>query len=183
MIFNKLDLNDAFTIELDLNEDERGFFSRFYCKKEFQELGIENNVVQINTSLSKYKGTLRGIHYQLEPKAESKIVRCIKGSIWDLILDVRPNSSTFGKWFGTELNQNNRKMMYVPKGFGHAFISLEDNSEILYLVSEYYSPENERGIRWDDTRFEIDWPIKPIIISDKDRIYPDYNEKFHQKNS
>jgi len=133
----------------------------------------------MNNSLNKFKGTLRGIHYQLYPKAETKIVRCIKGSLWDVALDLRSNSPTFGKWHGEELSATNRKMMYIPKGFGHAFVTLEDDTELIYLATEAYSPENERIVRWDDSKFSIEWPIEPTVISDKDKSAKDFKESYH----
>ena len=133
----------------------------------------------MNNSLNRYKGTLRGIHYQLPPKSETKIVRCIKGSLWDVALDLRKDSPTFGNWFGEELSANNRKMMYIPKGFGHAFITLEDDTEIIYLATEFYSSENERIVRWDDSRFSISWPIEPKVMSDKDSTAPDFDAVYH----
>jgi len=175
MIFYKTYLEGAFTIELEKRGDERGFFARFFCIKEFEALNLDSRIVQINNSFSKDKGTLRGIHYQLSPKEETKIVRCIKGSLWDVIVDLRPNSPTFLKWFGAELNEENRKMMFVPKGFGHGFITLSENTEALYLVTAFYSPENERGIRWNDSKINIKWPSTPIIISEKDKNHPDFN--------
>lgn len=181
MKFVETPLKDSFLIELEKHGDERGFFARTFCKKEFAEVGLDNEIVQINNSFSKDKATLRGIHYQLAPKAETKIVRCIKGGLWDVIVDLRPESPTFLGWYGIELNEENRKMMFVPKGFGHGFITLTDNTETLYLVTEFYSPELERGLRWDDSRIGIEWPLTPKIISDKDNNHHDFNEKTHLK--
>jgi len=175
MVFNKLELDGAFTIDLEKREDDRGFFSRFFCINEFAEMKLDHSIVQINNSLSRDEGTLRGIHYQLHPKAETKIVRCIKGSLWDVIVDLRPYSSTFLKWYGDTLNQDNRRMMFVPKGFGHGFITLEPNTEVLYLVTEFYSPLHERGLRWDDPKIGINWPIEPKIISSKDLNHKDFD--------
>ena len=129
--------------------------------------------------MNKYKGTLRGIHYQLPPKAETKIIRCIKGSLWDVALDLRKNSPTFGQWYGEELSAINRKMMYIPKGFGHAFVTLEDDTELIYLATEPYAPENERIVRWDDSNFSINWPVVPSVISDKDKNAKDFKESYH----
>lgn len=174
MKFNSLDLKGAYILELENKDDSRGFFARSWCKKELSEKGLDTNIVQINNSLSKNKGTLRGLHYQSAPKAETKIVRCIRGSIWDVIVDIRSGSNSFGQWFGTEISSENRKMMYIPKGFAHGFISLEMNSEIIYLATEYYSPRHERGIRWNDPFHEISWPIEPKKISEKDSIIPNW---------
>ena len=168
MIFNKTSLEGAFTIDLEKREDERGFFARYYCGEEFLKHNLESNWVQVNNSLSKNSGTLRGLHFQQSPHSEVKLIRCIKGSIWDVIVDVRLNSQTYGKWFAAELTSENRKMMYVPKGFAHGFISLEDDSEILYMVSEPYNPAFEKTLKWDDNFHGIQWPIKPTVISDKD---------------
>ncbi len=179
MIFTETPLRNAYTIELEKRGDDRGFFARFFCVNEYSKLNLDNKIVQINNSLSKDKGTLRGIHYQLAPKAETKIVRCIKGSLFDVIVDLRKNSRTFGKWFGAELTAENRRMMFVPKGFGHGFLTLEEDTEALYLVTEFYAPEYERGIRWNDPYFNIKWPFEPSVISDKDQNHPDFNEAYH----
>lgn len=168
MIFNKTSLEGAFTIDLEKREDERGFFARYYCREEFLKRNLEYNWVQVNNSLSKNSGTLRGLHFQQSPHSEVKLIRCIKGSIWDVIVDVRLNSPTYGKSFAAELSSENRKMMYVPKGFAHGFISLEDDTEILYMVSEPYNPAFERTLKWNDNFHGIQWPIKPTVISDKD---------------
>jgi len=179
MKFTETKLPGSYIIELEKRGDDRGFFARFFCKNEFEKIGLDHNIVQINNSLSKDKGTLRGMHYQLAPKAETKIVRCIKGSLFDVIIDLREDSPTFCKWFGAELTSENRKMMYVPKGFGHGFVTLEENSEALYLVTEFYAPELERGIRYNDLYFNIEWPIEPVVISDKDKNHPDFNPAHH----
>lgn len=179
MKFTESFLKGAYLIDLDKREDDRGFFARFYCSEEFSKRKLDTNIVQINNSASKYKGTLRGIHYQLAPKAETKIVRCIKGSLYDVIVDLRPDSETFLKWFGAELNAENRSMMYVPKGFGHAFITLTDDTEALYLVTEFYSPEHERGIIWNDKTIGVIWPIVPTIISEKDKKHQNFNKSYH----
>ncbi len=179
MIFNATPLKGAYTIELDMKGDSRGFFARFFCVNEFDKHGLDSKIVQINNSLSRDMGTLRGIHYQLEPKAETKIVRCIKGALYDVIVDLRKESNTFGKWFGSELTEDNRRMMYVPKGFGHGFITLKKDTEALYLVTEFYAPDFERGIRWNDPYFNIEWPIKPEVISEKDQNHPNFDETYH----
>ncbi len=181
MLFHPTKLPGAYLIDLERKGDERGFFARFFCTKEFGNQQLETNFIQVNNSLSAKKGTLRGIHYQLEPKSEVKIVRCIKGALFDVIVDLRPKSETFGQWFGAELSAENRRMMYVPRGFGHAFLTLEDDTEALYMVSEAYSPEYERGLRWDDPRFNIEWPITPEVISDKDKSHPLFDASYHLK--
>jgi dTDP-4-dehydrorhamnose 3,5-epimerase len=179
MKFNPTPLSGAFTIQIEPRGDERGFFARVFCENEFRGAGLAERFVQVNSSLSAKRGTLRGMHYQLEPKSETKIVKCIRGAVWDAILDLRPDSPTFGSWFGAELNERNRMMMYVPKGFAHAVLTLADNTEVLYLVTEFYAPDQERGIRWDDPRFKISWPIEPSEISYKDGKWPDFNTLFH----
>lgn len=168
MYFKNIFIDGPQVIELKKLEDERGFFARFWCKKELENKNIDFEIKQINNSLSLEKGTLRGLHFQYPPKSEGKIIRCLTGSIWDVIVDIRKNSKTFGKWFAIELNQNNKKMLYVPKGFAHGFISLSNNTEILYLVSESYAPENEDILLWNDKTVNIEWPIKPLYISEKD---------------
>ena len=179
MQLTSLPLAGAYLIDLEPKGDQRGFFARQFCQKEFQEHGLATNFVQVNTSFSAGKGTLRGLHYQLGDAAETKLVRCIRGAIWDCILDLRPDSETFGKWYGAELSADNRKMMYVPKGFAHGFLSLTPDSEILYFVDAFYSPQLERGVRWDDHRFSIDWPANPEVVSDRDRSHPDFDPAHH----
>jgi len=181
MIFKETPLKGAYTIDLEKRGDDRGFFARFFCVNEYEKLGLDNKIVQVNNSTSKDKGTLRGIHYQAAPKSETKIVRCIKGAFYDVIVDLRKDSSTFLRWFGIELNEENRTMLYVPKGFGHGFLTLTDDSEALYLVTEFYEPEYERGLRWNDPAVSIKWPIEPVVISDKDRKHPLFNEEYHLK--
>ncbi|RME90844.1 MAG: dTDP-4-dehydrorhamnose 3,5-epimerase [Candidatus Hydrogenedentota bacterium] len=179
MIFHETPLKGAYVIELEKKGDDRGFFARAFCVNEFKEHGIDHNIVQINNSFTVPKGTLRGMHYQLPPHAETKIVRCIRGSLYDVILDLRKDSPTFGKWFGAELTAENRKMMVVPKGFAHGFLTLEENTEAFYLVTEFYAPQAERGIRWNDPKFKIEWPMEPKVLSEKDANWPDFDEKFH----
>jgi dTDP-4-dehydrorhamnose 3,5-epimerase len=179
MKFHETPLKGAYLIELEKRGDDRGFFARFFCKQEFANAGLETEFVQVNNSLSGKKGTLRGLHYQLPPAAEVKLVRAVKGALYDVIVDLRAGSPTFGKWFGAELNENNRTMMYVPRGFAHAFVTLTDDVEALYMVSAYYSPENERGVRYNDPVITIQWPINPVDISDKDKSWPDLNPEFH----
>ena len=169
MIYKKTNLQDASIIDLEKNEDDRGFFSRIFCKKEFTKLGLDSDWVQINHSSSLLKGTLRGLHFQVGKSAETKLIKCISGSIWDVIVDLRKESISYGKWFGINLSAKNKTMLYVPKGFAHGFISLEDNSDIIYLVSQYYSKNNEYGLLWNDSDIGIDWPLTPMIISEKDR--------------
>jgi dTDP-4-dehydrorhamnose 3,5-epimerase len=179
MIFTEMPLNGAFLIDLQKHGDERGFFARAFCEREFADHGLTTRIVQANNSLSARKGTLRGMHYQLAPKAETKIVRCFRGALHDIILDLRPDSPTFGQSFGADLTAENCRMMYVPKGFAHGFITLAADTEAFYLVDEFYSPECERGVRWDDPRFSIRWPAQPVVISDKDKSYRNFDPAWH----
>lgn len=179
MRFTPTPLPGAYLIDIEPRGDERGFFARAFCRNEFAEHGLETGFVQVNNSLTARQGTLRGMHYQLEPAAEVKLVRCIAGALWDAIIDLRPQSPSFGRWFGAELSAENRRMMYAPRGFAHGFITLSDNVEALYMVSAFYAPERERGIRWNDPRFAIAWPIAPVVLSDKDRDQPDFAPATH----
>jgi len=179
MEFRETPLKDAFLVELTGIRDERGFFARVFCVDEFRSAGLETSFVQINNSLSSRAGTLRGLHYQLPPMAEVKVVRCIAGALWDCIVDLRPDSPTFARWFGTTLSAENRRMLYVPRGFAHGFITLTDNAEALYLVSARYAPEQERGLRWDDPRFGIEWPREPAELSAKDRAWRSFDPDYH----
>ena len=176
MIFNELPLKGAYTIDLEKREDGRGFFARFFCSEEFENQGLNISVIQMNTTLSKERGTVRGLHFQRPPKAEIKIVRCISGSIWDVIVDIRKSSPTYGKWYAAELNDNNRTMMYVPKGFAHGFQTLADNVELLYLHSEFYSKKNEGGLLYADKTVNIDWPLPVSDISERDKVHPMLSE-------
>jgi len=179
MRFEPTPLAGAVVIELDKRADERGFFARVFCEREFAEAGLDTRFVQINNSLSKDRGTLRGMHYQLGEAAEVKVVRCIRGALWDAILDLRPGSATFGRSFGAELSAENRRMMYVPRGFAHGFLTLEEDTEAFYLVTAFYAPDRERGIRWNDPRFAIRWPAEPLVISDKDAQQRDFDPAWH----
>jgi dTDP-4-dehydrorhamnose 3,5-epimerase len=179
MHFVPTPLPGAFVIELDKRKDERGFFARVFCEREFAAAGLDSRFVQINNSLSKDRGTLRGMHYQLGEAAEVKVVRCLRGALWDAILDLRPESETFGQSFGAELSAENRLMMYVPRGFAHGLMTLEENTEALYLVSAFYDPARERGVRWNDPRFAIAWPEAPLVISDKDAQQRDFDPVWH----
>jgi dTDP-4-dehydrorhamnose 3,5-epimerase len=179
MKFIETRLKGAFVIELEKKGDDRGFFARSFCRNELRDYGLEYEIVQINNSLTEKMHTLRGLHYQLPPRAEVKIVRCIRGSLFDVILDIREGSSTFGEWFGVELSAENRRMLYVPRGFAHGFMTLEDHTEAFYLVTEFYSPELERGIRWNDPKFGIRWPAEPRVVSEKDQSHRDFDADFH----
>ena len=179
MKFTPTPLAGAYLVDLEKRGDERGFFARVFCEREFAEHGLPTEYVQVNNSLSADKGTLRGMHYQLAPAAEIKLVRCIRGALYDVILDIRPDSPSFGQWFGATLSADNRTMMYVPKGFAHGFLTLEPDTEALYLVSDPYAPDLERGIRFDDPAFGIDWRMEPEEMSDKDRSWPDFDPAWH----
>ena len=171
-------LNGSFTIQLDPINDERGWFARYFCKKEFSTIGHEKEWVQMNHSFSLKKGTLRGMHFQNPPHSEIKLVRCIQGSVFDVIIDLRKDSPTFLKWFGTELSAENKLMMYIPEGFAHGFQTLEDNSGLLYMHTAYYSPEAEDGLRYNDPQVNISWPIEISEISMRDTNH-DILEKFN----
>lgn len=176
MIFSETKLKGSYIIEIKRIEDERGFFGRSWCKKEMEENGLKGEIVQANTSFSFKKGTLRGMHYQVPPYEEAKIIRCVKGAIYDVIIDLRPGSAGYKKWIGTELTSDNYKMLYVPEGFAHGFITLTDNVEVYYNVTAFYTPGAEKGIRWNDPLFNIKWPVDPVVISAKDREHPDFKD-------
>jgi len=174
MIFTETPLAGAFVIALEPREDERGFFARAFCQNELAEHGLPNEIVQANLSFNHKRGTLRGMHMQVPPHGEDKMVRCIAGAIWDAIVDLRPGSPTYLKWFGVELSAANRLMLYVPKGFAHGYQSLTDGSEVLYMVTQFYTPGAERGLRWNDPAFGIPWPVSDPILSPKDAAAPDF---------
>lgn len=171
LIFNETKLKGAFLIELEKFEDLRGFFARSWDKKEFEKKGLNSNVVQCSISYSKKKGALRGLHYQIAPYEETKLVRCTKGKIFDVIVDLRQDSNTFKKWMGFELSAESYKMVYIPEGFAHGFQTLDNDSEIFYQISQYYMPEYYRGVKWDDPAFNINWPLEISVISEKDSSY------------
>ncbi len=179
MLFRETSLPGAYVIELEKRGDGRGFFARMFCQREFVDHGLVSRIVQTNNSLSAERGTLRGLHYQLPPHAETKIVRCVRGAIWDCILDLRWNSKTFGNWFGTELSAENRHTMYVPQGFAHGFITMTGDAEVIYFVDEFYTPDAERIVRWNDPKFAVKWPLTPTTISDKDAKAPDFDPNHH----
>lgn len=177
MRFIQTKLKDAYIIEPEKFEDERGFFARSWCEKEFKEHGLNPNLVQCNISFNKKKGTLRGMHLQIAPFAEAKLVRCTRGAIYDVIVDVRPDSETYKQWIGVELTAENHKALYVPEGFAHGFQTLVDNTEVFYQMSEFYAPECARGFRWNDPTFNINWPEQISAISVRDRECEDYKEE------
>ena len=181
MLFTETSLKGAFVIGLEKRGDDRGFFARVFCRREFEQHGLATEFVQVNNSLSGQKGTLRGMHYQLAPRAETKLVRCIRGALYDMILDLRPESATFGQSVGIELSAENRLMLYVPKGFAHGFLTLAEGTEAFYFADEFYAPELERTVRWNDPRFAIQWPAQPSSLSDKDRAARDFDPAYHLK--
>ena len=171
MIFTETKLKGAFIIELEKLEDERGFFARTWDQKQFEECGLNSKLVQCDISFSKKKGTLRGLHYQIAPYEEAKLVRCTRGKIFDVVIDLRHESKTFKEWIGVELSVENYKILYVPEGLAHGFETLQDNTEVSYQMSEVYMPEYAKGVRWDDPLFKINWPLNMPIISKKDLSY------------
>ena len=174
MKFTSTPFPGLYIVELEKNGDPRGFFARAYDAQEFKKLNLKDRFVQTNVSRSRERGTLRGLHYQTPPYAEAKLIRCTKGALYDVVVDLRPDSPTYKQYFGIELTADNYKQLYVPEGFAHGFITLEDDTETFYQVSEYYHPEVEGGIRYDDPAFKIEWPIPVEVISDKDKTWPDF---------
>jgi dTDP-4-dehydrorhamnose 3,5-epimerase len=172
--FTETPLRGAFVIDLDLLSDERGHFARTFDVAEFAEHGLDALVVQCNTSFNTRRGTLRGMHFQAEPDGEAKLVRCTRGSIYDVAVDLRPDSDTRGQWYGTELSAANGRMLYIPVGMAHGFQTLEDDTEVSYQMSHYYVPEQSRGVRFDDPAFGIDWPLPNPTVSERDRQYADF---------
>jgi dTDP-4-dehydrorhamnose 3,5-epimerase len=176
MIFHETGLKGAYVIDLQRLEDDRGFFARSWCQREFAARGLNQRVVQCNLSFNAAKGTLRGMHYQAKPCEEAKLIRCTKGAIHDVIVDIRPDSPTFRRYFAVQLTADNRRLLYVPEGFAHGFVTLEKDTEVFYQMSEFYAPEHARGFRWNDPAFGIEWPDDVKVISDQDRSYPDFRD-------
>ena len=176
MIFKETNLKGAFIIEPEIMADERGFFARTWCAREFETHGLTPKLVQCNISFNKQKGTLRGMHYQVVPHEEAKVVRCTMGTIYDVIIDLRPNSPTYKRWVSVDMSAENRRMLYIPEGFAHGFLSMEDDTEVFYQMSEFYAPECARGVRWNDPAFNITWPLGVTVISEKDGQYPNFAE-------
>jgi dTDP-4-dehydrorhamnose 3,5-epimerase len=170
--FIETPLADLYVVEIEPRNDDRGFFARSFCVEEFHAHGLERKVAQCNISFNEKAGTLRGLHFQAEPYGEAKLVRCTSGAIFDVAVDIRPDSKTYLKWYAAELTSGNRRMMFIPQGFAHGFQTLTDESEVFYLMFEMYHPESARGLRWDDPKFGIAWPMATKIISDRDRNYP-----------
>jgi dTDP-4-dehydrorhamnose 3,5-epimerase len=174
VIFRETALPGVFVLEPELREDQRGFFARTWCQREFEEHGLDPRLVQVSVSFNRRRGTLRGMHYQAPPHAEAKLIRCTRGAIWDVALDLRPASPTFRRHIGVELTADNRAALYIPEGLAHGFQTLEDDTEVLYQMSEFYAPEVARGIRFDDPAFGIRWPLPEPIMLTRDRTYPDF---------
>lgn len=168
----ELPLAGAYLVRMDQIKDERGFFSRLFCEKAFRSYGLKTTWRQVNNSLSEKRATLRGLHYQRPPMQECKLVRCIRGAVWDVMVDLRHGSQTYGQWYGAELSADNRLMMYVPDCFAHGYLSLADNAEIIYASSQFYSPAHEGTLNGADPVLGIEWPIKPLIMSAKDANAP-----------
>ena len=174
MKFIETKLKGAFVVEIEKLADDRGFFARSSCQKEFEVHGLTARVVQANVSFNFKKGTMRGMHYQIAPHQECKLVRCTRGAVHDVIIDLRPESPTYKQWVGVELTADNYTMFFVPEDFAHGYITLVDNTEITYQVSQFYTPGSEKGIRFNDPTFNIQWPLDVSVISDKDRDWPDF---------
>jgi dTDP-4-dehydrorhamnose 3,5-epimerase len=177
MIFEDTKIAGVFVVTPERHSDQRGFFARTWCEQEFAAKGLNRRVVQCSISFNEKKGTLRGVHYQAEPYQEAKLVRCTRGSLFDVALDLRDGSPTYLEWAGIELTADNRRALYIPEGCAHGFLTLEDNTEVLYQMSEFYFPEAARGVRWNDEAFGIAWPNAVEVVSDRDRSYPDFRSK------
>ena len=176
MIFTETPLAGAFLIDPEPVADGRGFFARFFCRREFTAHGLNPELAQCNISLNRRRGTLRGMHWQAAPHQEAKLIRCTRGAIHDVIIDLRPGSPTYTAHIAATLTAADRRMLYVPEGFAHGFVTLEDDTEVFYQMSEFYAPESSRGVRYDDPRFAIRWPIDILVVSDRDRSYPDWSQ-------
>ena len=174
MKWTALPLSGAYLVEIQSISDNRGFFARTWCLDEARELGLAVDFPQCSLSYNTRKGTIRGMHYQAPPHAETRLVRCTSGAIYDVLLDLRPDSPTFCKWFATEISAENHKSVYIPTGFAHGFQSLCDHSEVFYQISESYHPDCARGVRWNDIAFSITWPLEALILSERDRSFPDF---------
>jgi len=174
VIFGSTPLPGAAVVDLERREDERGFFARSFCQREFEAQGLETTVAQCNVSFNRRRGTLRGMHWQAAPHGEAKLVRVTRGALWDVIVDLRPESATYCRWFGVELSAENHRALYIPRGFAHGFQTLVDDVEVFYQMSTSYVPDAQRGVRWDDPAFGIEWPILPPFLSERDATYPDY---------
>ncbi|MFA5969786.1 MAG: dTDP-4-dehydrorhamnose 3,5-epimerase [Sphingomonas sp.] len=179
MKFEETGISGALEIDLEMRGDERGFFARVFCREEMAEHRLNPLITQVNSSMSVETGTLRGLHYQVAPHGETKLVRCIGGEIFDVVLDLREGSRSFGKWYGTRLSAENRRMLFVPAGCAHGFLTLQPRTEIIYFVSAGYQAASERVVRWNDPRFAIEWPVEPKVLSEKDRAAADFSLATH----
>ena len=179
MIFTATALAGATLIDLERREDARGYFARTYCEREFAAHGLPTRMVQANVSMTHRAGTLRGMHYQSAPHAEDKLVRCVRGAIWDAIVDIRPGSATYCRWLGVELSESNGRMLLVPKGFAHGFVALSDDAVVSYQMSEFHTPAAARGARHDDRAFRIEWPVPVTEMSESDRVWPEFIREEH----
>ena len=175
MIFRETELAGAFVVENEAIDDERGWFARIYDESEFAERGLAARFVQGSAAFNTERDTLRGLHYQEEPHVEAKLVRCTRGSLYDVIVDLRPGSATFKQWVAVELTAADGPMLYVPEGLAHGYLTLEAETEALYLISALYAPDAARGVRWDDPAFGIEWPREPRVMSEKDKAWPDFS--------
>ncbi len=174
MLFHETNLPGVFEIHLEPHLDNRGFFARAWCREEFEAHRLDPDLVQCGISFNLRKGTLRGMHFQARPYAETKVVRCTRGAIYDVVLDLRPASPTYRNWIAVTLTFANRVMVYIPEGCAHGLMTLEDDTEVFYQMSEFYNPESARGVRWNDPAFQITWPLVPEVMSERDRTYPDF---------
>lgn len=181
MKFLASELNDVFVINIEPNNDHRGYFARLWCESEFQQHGLVNDFVQSSVCHNKLKGTLRGLHFQWPPSLEAKLVRCIRGSVYDVVVDLRPDSDTFTQHFSVKLDSEQHNAVYVPPGFAHAYQTLEDNSDLLYMMSDIYRPELADGVRYDDPAFAIKWPLPIECIAERDKQYSDFDAEQYRK--
>jgi dTDP-4-dehydrorhamnose 3,5-epimerase len=177
MIFHEVAIPGAYLLEPERKEDHRGFFARTYCRRELEDRGLDPTVVQCSISVNKARGTVRGMHWQAEPYPEVRLVRCTRGAVHDVILDLRPGSPAFKKHYAVELDDENRLSLYVPAGCAHGFQTLTDGAEVFYQMSEFYYAELTRGVRWNDPAFDVTWPLEISVISEKDLSFPDFDEK------
>jgi dTDP-4-dehydrorhamnose 3,5-epimerase len=175
MIFRETELPGVHVVELEPRHDERGFFARVWDPDELRAAGLEPKLAQISLASNVHRGTLRGLHFQADPHAEAKLVACVRGALHDVVVDLRPDSPTYRRWFGIELRAGEGRLLFVPEGFAHGYLSLEDETEALYLISAPYVAEAARGVRWDDPVFGIEWPFDPVVISERDRSWPDFS--------
>jgi dTDP-4-dehydrorhamnose 3,5-epimerase len=174
MVFTSTDIQGVYEVSLSPITDERGFFARSWCGAEFSRQGLNPHLAQCNVSFNPHQGTLRGMHHQAMPHAEAKLVRCTQGAVFDVAVDLRPDSPTYKRWFGVTLSADNRKALYIPEGCAHGFLTLTNNVEVFYQMSEFYHPASARGVRWDDPAIGVVWPAVPTLMSERDRTYPDF---------